>query len=90
MLKTCDYEKHSWHVEGRFSQNVTIAQLLSREVVEYIRNRKPNQNRGVAFSFWYKPDDALSNGEKNKAYAEIVYMVVPLDPNVHDISLAIL
>jgi len=65
------YGKHSWYVSGSSNQNVTVAQLLSREVVEYIRNRKDGQNRGVCFSFWYKPDGNISSGEKNKAYAQI-------------------
>ncbi|MEM3040914.1 MAG: LamG domain-containing protein [Nitrososphaerota archaeon] len=67
--------KHSWNVTGSANQDVVVSQLLSKEVVEYIRNRKPNQNRGACFSFWYKPDDVTSNGEKNRAYAEIVYKV---------------
>ena len=44
--------KHSWKVEGQANQEVVISQLLSKEVVEYIRNRKDNQSRGVSFSFW--------------------------------------
>jgi hypothetical protein len=65
--------KRSWKAEGSSNQNATIAQLLDKEVTEYVRNRKDNQNRGVAFSFWYKPDGVILSGEKNKAYAEIVY-----------------
>jgi len=61
--------KHSWKVEGSSNQNASIAQLLSSEVVEYIR-RKP----GVCFSFSYKPDGFdQSTGERNKARAEIQY-----------------
>jgi len=60
--------KHSWKVEGQPSQDVVVSQLLSSDVVEYIR-RKP----GVCFSFCYKPDGNISSGEKNKARAEIQY-----------------
>jgi len=62
--------KRSWRVEGPANGDAVIAQLLSR-VVEYIRNRKARQQRGVCFSFWYKLDDAISNGSKNQAYAQI-------------------
>ncbi len=66
--------KHSWRVEGPSSQEVVVSQLLSSEVVEYVRNRKSTQNRGVSFSFWYKPDGVdPNNGAKNKARAEIDY-----------------
>jgi len=48
--------------------------ILGSNAVEYIRNRKDCQNRGVCFSFWYKPDGVNStDGEKNKARAEIDY-----------------
>ena len=47
-----------------------VAQLLDREVVEYIRNRKDDQQRDVCFSFWYKADDVISSGKKDKAKAE--------------------
>lgn len=39
--------KRSWRVVGSSYQEVTVSQLLSREVVEYVRNRKPDQDRGV-------------------------------------------
>ena len=52
------HRKHSWRVEGSSIQNVTIVQLLSNEVVEYVRDRKPNQNRGMCFIFWYRPNSA--------------------------------
>ena len=42
--------------------------ILGSNAVEYIRNRKDCQNRGVCFSFWYKPDGVnLTEVEKNKA-----------------------
>ena len=56
--ETYMHGKHSWRVEGSSSQNVTITQLLSNEVVEYVRDRKPNQNRGMRFIFGYKPNSA--------------------------------
>jgi hypothetical protein len=67
--------KHSWKVEGPSSDDVVVSQLLSREVVEYIRNRKPDQNRGVSFSFWYNVSEFAGDGSgsRNKARAEIDY-----------------
>lgn len=59
--------KHSCRVQGPSSEGVVVSQLLSREVVEYVRNRKPNQNRGVCLSFWCEPEGYSSDGEKNKA-----------------------
>ena len=66
--------KHSWNVTGPSNQDAMVAQLLDKEVTEYVRNRRDNQNRGVCFSFWYKPESALSDRTKNNARAEIYYM----------------
>ena len=73
--------KYSWEVEGQSSQEVVVAQLLDSEVVEYVRDRKDNQQRGICFSFWYNISD-VAGGERNKARAEIDYY----DGSWHTIS----
>ena len=65
--------KHSWQVTGGSSDDLVVGQTLSSEVVEYIRQRQTDQNRGVCFSFWHRPDGVIESGEKNKAQAEICY-----------------
>ena len=69
--------RRSWHVSGPPNHEITIEQALRQEVVEYVRQRREEQNRGVCFSFWYKPDGVIESGdnkgEKNKARAEILY-----------------
>ncbi len=65
--------KHSWYVEGSSQSNVVIEQTLDSNDIDNLKNRRAGQNRGVCFSFRYKPDDVLPNGDKNQAYAQIIY-----------------
>ena len=53
--------KASWRVVGPSDEPALMSQLLRREVVEYIRQRREGRNRGVCFSFWYRPDRDIPN-----------------------------
>jgi len=56
--------KHSWHVTGISGEDFVTEQTLSSDVVEYIRNRKANQQRGLCFSFWYRSELIQSDSNR--------------------------